>query len=126
MKVEVYGGDHSPWVNAVLQALHEKGIEHSSTQVPPLEVFKQWGVLMPAVSIDSGAIDDGAISYDEVVHYLLRRFVLLMIHATDNPHRQDVGAVTTMRLHKPQSILRRRSRQGPLDSRPTGPVWMRQ
>ena len=52
MKVKVYGGDHSPWVNAVLLALHERGIEHSLRQVPPLETIKKWGVLMPAVSID--------------------------------------------------------------------------
>ena len=53
MKVELYGGDHSPWVNAVMLALHEKGIEYSSTQVPPFETLKQWGVLMPAISIDN-------------------------------------------------------------------------
>ena len=52
MNVNVYGGDHSPWVNAVLLALYDKGIEHSSSQIPPLKVFKKWGVLMPAVSID--------------------------------------------------------------------------
>ena len=52
MKVEVYGSNHSPWVQAVLLALHEKGIDHALYQLPPLEAFKQWGVLMPAVSID--------------------------------------------------------------------------
>lgn len=50
--VDVYGGDHSPWVQAVLLALHEKGIEHRTRQTPPLEVFMSWGVLQPAVSID--------------------------------------------------------------------------
>lgn len=54
MKVEVYGGYHSPWVQSVLLALHDKGIEHSVRQVPPLETLKQWGVLMPAVSINGG------------------------------------------------------------------------
>jgi glutathione S-transferase len=52
MKVEVYGGDHSPWVQAVLLTLHEKKIEHSERQLPPFEAFKQWGVMQPAVSID--------------------------------------------------------------------------
>lgn len=52
MKVEVYGGDHSPWVQAVLLTLHEKNIEHTDRQLPPLEAFKRWGVLQPAVSID--------------------------------------------------------------------------
>lgn len=55
MNVKVYGGDHSPWVNAVLLALHDAGIEHSSSQVPPLEALKQWGVYMPAVSINDAA-----------------------------------------------------------------------
>lgn len=54
MKVEVYGGYHSPWVQAVMLALHDRGIEHNLRQVPPLETFKRWGVLMPAVSIDQG------------------------------------------------------------------------
>ncbi|MGI9285445.1 MAG: hypothetical protein ACR2P1_08645 [Pseudomonadales bacterium] len=40
MKAEVFGSNHSPWVQAILLALHEKGIE------------RRWGVLMPAVSID--------------------------------------------------------------------------
>ena len=54
MKVEVYGGDHSPWVNAVLLALHERGIELHSSQVPPFEALKKWGVYMPTVSINDG------------------------------------------------------------------------
>ena len=54
MKVDVYGGYHSPWVQAVLLALHDAGVEHRVRQVPPLEAVRQWGVLMPAVSIDHG------------------------------------------------------------------------
>ena len=54
MKVEVYGGYHSPWVQAVLLALHDADVEHRVRQVPPFEAVKQWGVLMPAVSIDDG------------------------------------------------------------------------
>lgn len=54
MKVDVYGGYHSPWVQAVLLALHDAGVEHRVRQVPPLEALRQWGVLMPAVSIDHG------------------------------------------------------------------------
>ncbi|MCR9278679.1 MAG: hypothetical protein NXH85_11960 [Pseudomonadaceae bacterium] len=41
MNVKVYGGDHSPWVNAVLLALYDKGIEHSSSQIPPITVFRK-------------------------------------------------------------------------------------
>ena len=54
LNVEVYGGNHSPWVQAVLLALHDKGIAHSLRQVPPIEAMKKTGVLMPAVSIDGG------------------------------------------------------------------------
>tara|TARA_B100001057_G_scaffold253682_1_gene253954 strand:- start:2232 stop:3080 length:849 start_codon:yes stop_codon:yes gene_type:complete len=52
MKVKVYGADHSPWVQAVLLGLHERGIEHEVLLLPPRAVFRKWGVLMPAVSID--------------------------------------------------------------------------
>ena len=52
--VSVYGGDHSPWVQAVLLGLHLKGIPHDLVTVPPLRVFVHSGVLMPFVSIDGG------------------------------------------------------------------------
>ena len=52
MKVDVYGADHSPWVQAVLLGLREKGIEHEKHLLPPLAVFRKWGIFMPAVSID--------------------------------------------------------------------------
>ena len=54
MKVEVYGADHSPWVQAVLLGLREKGIKHELLLLPPHAVLRKWGVLMPAVSIDGG------------------------------------------------------------------------
>ena len=50
--VEVYGGTHSPWVQAVLLGLEERGIGHTLRSTPPWECLKKWGVLMPAVSID--------------------------------------------------------------------------
>ena len=50
-QVHVYGVDHSPWVQAVLLGLHEKGIPHTLRTVPPLAVFARWGVMMPAASI---------------------------------------------------------------------------
>lgn len=54
MHVDVYGNDHSPWVQAVLLGLHDKRIEHTRTTVPPLPVFLKSGVYMPAVRIDGG------------------------------------------------------------------------
>ena len=54
MKIALYGFTHSPWVQAVLLALHDKGIEYDLFLRPPYKVFKQWGVYMPAISIDDG------------------------------------------------------------------------
>jgi hypothetical protein len=53
--VDVYGQDHSPWVQAVLLGLHERGISHTVTTVPPRSVFLATGILMPAASIDGSA-----------------------------------------------------------------------
>jgi hypothetical protein len=53
MNVELYGCNHGPWVQAVLLGLHEKGIEHRMTSIPPREVLMRWGVYMPAISIDN-------------------------------------------------------------------------
>ena len=50
--VDLYGGDHSPWVQAVLLGLHDRGVAHSLTTVPPLSVFRKSGVTMPVASID--------------------------------------------------------------------------
>ena len=50
---EVYGIDHSPWVQAVLLGLTEKGIDWHLTSVPPLQTFFKWGVLMPVASLDA-------------------------------------------------------------------------
>lgn len=55
MKTKVYGFNHSPWVQAVLLALHDKKIDHDVYQCPPFEVFKKLGVYMPAVSIDGNS-----------------------------------------------------------------------
>lgn len=48
----LYGNNHSPWVQAIMMALHEKRLGYSRTTVPPLEVFSKWGPMMPAISID--------------------------------------------------------------------------
>jgi hypothetical protein len=51
---DVYGQDHSPWVQAVLLGLFEKGDQHTLTTIPPLSLFRSSGILMPAASIDGG------------------------------------------------------------------------
>ncbi|MCS5575698.1 MAG: hypothetical protein NZ789_22450, partial [Pseudomonadales bacterium] len=55
MQVKVYGGYHSPWVQAVLLGLHERQIDYSVTALPPLGTFVTDGVAMPAASIDGAA-----------------------------------------------------------------------
>ena len=54
MNIKVYGFTHSPWVQAVLLALHDQRIEYDLLIRPPYKVFKKWGVYMPAISIDDG------------------------------------------------------------------------
>jgi len=54
MNVKVYGFNHSPWVQAVLLALHDQGIKYDLFLRPPYKVFKKWGVYMPAISINNG------------------------------------------------------------------------
>lgn len=53
-QVELYGQDHSPWVQAVLLGLHEKRIAYTLTTAPPLSAIFKWGVLMPAARLDGG------------------------------------------------------------------------
>ena len=53
-KIKLYGNDHSPWVQAIMLGLHETGVEYMRSTFPPLEVFKKWGPMMPAASIDDG------------------------------------------------------------------------
>lgn len=53
-RLDVYGQDHSPWVQAVLLGLHEKGLTHTLTSIPPFSVFRKSGIMMPAASIDGG------------------------------------------------------------------------
>ncbi len=50
--IQLYGNNHSPWVQAVMMGLHQKQMEYTRTATPPLEVFKRWGTMMPAASFD--------------------------------------------------------------------------
>ena len=52
--VRVYGALHSPWLQAVLLGLHEKGISHSVQPIPSLTLLLNSGVMMPAAKIDDG------------------------------------------------------------------------
>lgn len=52
MQLSIYGGDHSPWVQAILLAAHERGLPLTLRSLPPWQTFRKWGFLMPVVSID--------------------------------------------------------------------------
>ena len=94
MNVKVYGFTHSPWVQAVLLALHDKGIEYELFLRPPYKVFKQWGVYMPAISINDGPWE---IESTEMLVKLGYEPILIeelesannawqgVLHRTDNP-----------------------------------------
>ena len=94
MKIKVYGFTHSPWVQAVLLALHDQRIEYDLLLKPPYEVFKKWGVYMPAISIDDGPWE---IESTEILVKLGYKPILVeeinaansawqgVLHRTDNP-----------------------------------------
>jgi len=96
MSVKVYGFTHSPWVQAVLLALCDKELEYKLYVRPPYEVFKKWGVYMPAVSIDGGPWE---IESTEILTKLGYKPILDdelkaannawqgVLHRTDNPFR---------------------------------------
>ena len=95
MEVEVYGVDHSPWVQAVLLTLHHKGIDYRLRSLPPWQVLKTWGVLMPAVSINEGAWQVESAE-------ILVKLGLEPISAED---LQSVKAAWQGVLHRPDSLL---------------------
>ena len=96
MNVKVYGFHHSPWVQAVLLALHDHGIEYDLFLRPPYKVFKKWGVYMPAISINEGPWE---IESTEMLVKLGYEPILLeevkaannswqgVLHRTDNPFK---------------------------------------
>ena len=96
MTVKVYGFTLSPWVHAVLLALCDKELEYELYVRPPYEVFKKWGVYMPAVSLDDGPWE---IESTEILTKLGYKPILDdelkaannawqgVLHRTDNPFR---------------------------------------
>ncbi len=52
--VDLYGSDHSPWVQAVLLGLYEAKINYRLRSLPPLQTFFKAGIMMPAARIDEG------------------------------------------------------------------------
>ena len=50
----VYGGDHSPWVQALLLGLHERRVAYTLITFPPKSLRCESGVLMPAMRDGDG------------------------------------------------------------------------
>ena len=96
MSVKVYGFTHSPWVQAVLLALYDKELDYELYVRPPYEVFKIWGVYMPAVSLND---EPWEIESTEILTKLGYKPILDdelkaankawqgVLHRTDNPFR---------------------------------------
>ena len=94
MNLKVYGFTHSPWVQAVLLALYDKELDYDLYIRPPYDVFKKWGVYMPAVSLNDGPWE---IESTEVLTKLGYKPILPdelkaannawqgVLHRTDNP-----------------------------------------
>ena len=96
MSAKVYGFTHSPWVQAVLLALYDKELEYDLHIRPPYDVFKKWGVYMPAVSLDDGPWE---IESTQILTKLGYKPILAdelkaannawqgVLHRTDNPFK---------------------------------------
>ena len=96
MNAKVYGFTHSPWVQAVLMALYDKELEYDLHIRPPYDVFKKWGVYMPAVSLDDGPWE---IDSTQILTKLGYKPILAdelkaannawqgVLHRTDNPFK---------------------------------------
>ena len=91
----VYGNDHSPWVQAVLLGLHERGVPATLLMLPPRKVFLRSGVLMPAARLGDGEwqLDSARILAGlgfeppdaETAAELQRVFGLSALRRTDEP-----------------------------------------
>lgn len=112
--VQIYGADHSPWVQAVLLGLHEKKREYSLSSLPSLSLFFRSGVMMPAAmfgaepwQLDSGKIlkqlgfDD--ISKEDAVNIV--KTWRGVHHRPDNPIKFFQG-FSCIREHHPSWVIR--------------------
>ena len=49
--VEIYGEDHSPWVQSVLLGMHDNNINYNLRAVPTIGLLSKSGMMMPAMRI---------------------------------------------------------------------------
>ena len=51
--IDLYGNDHSPWVQSVLLCLYDKNINYNLRVIPTLSLLFKSGVMMPAMRDDN-------------------------------------------------------------------------
>ena len=51
--IDLYGNDHSPWVQSVLLFLYDKNMIYNLRTIPTLSLFFKSGVMMPAMRVKS-------------------------------------------------------------------------
>ena len=51
--VDLYGNDHSPWVQSVLLCLYDNNINYNLRTIPTLRLLFKSGVMMPAMRLES-------------------------------------------------------------------------
>ena len=51
--IDLYGNDHSPWVQSVLLYLYDKNMIYNLRTIPTLSLSFQSGVMMPAMRLKS-------------------------------------------------------------------------
>ena len=50
--LDVYGLDHSPWVQSILLCLYDNKLNYNIRTIPTLSLLSKSGVMMPAIRID--------------------------------------------------------------------------
>jgi len=51
--IDLYGNDHSPWVQSVLLYLYDNNINYNLRTIPTLSLLLKSGVMMPAIRLNS-------------------------------------------------------------------------
>jgi hypothetical protein len=94
--MEVYGLDHSPWVQAVLLGLYDKNNSYALTTAPTLTLFNRQGIMMPAARMKGekwqyeSADILGTLGYGEVSSQDMKQVGNAwqgVMHRADNPFR---------------------------------------
>ena len=90
----LYGFDLSPWVQAVLVALHEANIPYDLTTLPTPKLFFSSGIMMPAAKLNGS---EWRLDSEKIIHELGYEAI------TDENLRLVYDAWVGV-LHRPDSI----------------------